>query len=382
MEKSSYGRLQAHGALMVGYMSTASTLAIAQHARQRGRDAGLARLRPHPLPRPGLFRRHRHGRIPHQRRSTSSAAARPASITIKNQDGDAGRGRHAHPQMGQERRQVTLTRGRALVKFGWCAPLKDIDLVMQAGFDYIELPLAAQGLEDRATFEPPKRPSRHLPCPPPPSTISARDMKVVGPDIDVGRVKAYLARAADLCTAGAQRSCVFGAAWARNIPQGWPRDRAEPQFLETLGWCADALQGTGVTLAIEPLYRKIQLHQQRRRRRPLCPAGQSARDPRARRPLSHGRGRRAVRHADRASPVARPHPSRRHRAQKSPAPARTPTPSSSTRSSRPATTGLMSCECSVDDPATGLRHSVNFLRQRWSEQSADQPPLSRDTARQ
>jgi 3-hydroxybutyryl-CoA dehydratase len=29
MEKSSYGRLQAHGALMVGYMSTASTQAIA-----------------------------------------------------------------------------------------------------------------------------------------------------------------------------------------------------------------------------------------------------------------------------------------------------------------------------------------------------------------
>ncbi len=33
MEKSKYGRLQAHGALMVGYMSTASTLAIA-HARE------------------------------------------------------------------------------------------------------------------------------------------------------------------------------------------------------------------------------------------------------------------------------------------------------------------------------------------------------------
>jgi len=30
MEKSSYGQLQAHGALMVGYMSTASTLAIAK----------------------------------------------------------------------------------------------------------------------------------------------------------------------------------------------------------------------------------------------------------------------------------------------------------------------------------------------------------------
>jgi 3-hydroxybutyryl-CoA dehydratase len=32
MEKSSYGRLQAHGALMVGYMSTASTMVIA-HTR-------------------------------------------------------------------------------------------------------------------------------------------------------------------------------------------------------------------------------------------------------------------------------------------------------------------------------------------------------------
>jgi len=32
MEKSSYGRRQAHGALLVGFMSTASTLAIA-HAR-------------------------------------------------------------------------------------------------------------------------------------------------------------------------------------------------------------------------------------------------------------------------------------------------------------------------------------------------------------
>jgi acyl dehydratase len=33
MEKSSYGRLMAHGALMVGYMSTASTIAIA-HTRE------------------------------------------------------------------------------------------------------------------------------------------------------------------------------------------------------------------------------------------------------------------------------------------------------------------------------------------------------------
>ena len=29
---------------------------------------------------------------------------------------------------------------------GWCAPLRDADIVKDAGFDYIELPLAAQDL--------------------------------------------------------------------------------------------------------------------------------------------------------------------------------------------------------------------------------------------
>ena len=38
MEKSSYGKLMAHGALMVGYMSTASTMAIA-HTREADETA-------------------------------------------------------------------------------------------------------------------------------------------------------------------------------------------------------------------------------------------------------------------------------------------------------------------------------------------------------
>jgi 3-hydroxybutyryl-CoA dehydratase len=41
MEKSSYGQLQAHGALMVGYMSTASTLAIA-HTRANAEETPVS----------------------------------------------------------------------------------------------------------------------------------------------------------------------------------------------------------------------------------------------------------------------------------------------------------------------------------------------------
>lgn len=41
MEKSSYGRRQAHGALMVGYMSTASSMAIA-HTRDKGQETPVS----------------------------------------------------------------------------------------------------------------------------------------------------------------------------------------------------------------------------------------------------------------------------------------------------------------------------------------------------
>ena len=41
MERSSYGRLQAHGALLAGFMSTASTLAIA-HARKGAKETPVS----------------------------------------------------------------------------------------------------------------------------------------------------------------------------------------------------------------------------------------------------------------------------------------------------------------------------------------------------
>ena len=54
MEKSGYGGLIAHGALLVGFMSTASTQMAARSRADDERDRRLARLRPHALPRAGL----------------------------------------------------------------------------------------------------------------------------------------------------------------------------------------------------------------------------------------------------------------------------------------------------------------------------------------
>src|SRR5690606_37883401 len=86
MEKSKYGRLQAHGALMVGYMSTASTLAI-DHARDGADETpvslGYDRVR---FLAPVYFGdtitvEYRISAIDIERRRST------ADITIKNQDG-------------------------------------------------------------------------------------------------------------------------------------------------------------------------------------------------------------------------------------------------------------------------------------------------------
>lgn len=86
MEKSKYGRLQAHGALMVGFMSTASTLAIA-HAREGADETpvslGYDRVR---FLAPVYFGdtitvEYRIASIDIERRRST------ADITIKNQDG-------------------------------------------------------------------------------------------------------------------------------------------------------------------------------------------------------------------------------------------------------------------------------------------------------
>ena len=64
MKESSFGQRIAHGALLVGFMSTTSTMMIEmsqQGGRGKGLDAGFARLRRNPLCRTGLHPRHDYG---------------------------------------------------------------------------------------------------------------------------------------------------------------------------------------------------------------------------------------------------------------------------------------------------------------------------------
>jgi sugar phosphate isomerase/epimerase len=80
-------------------------------------------------------------------------------------------------------------------------------------------------------------------------------MRVVGPDTDIPRFRAYLDRAAEVLASAGAKVVVFGSGWARNVPEGFDRVRGEEQMLDALSLSADALRGTGTTLVIEPLNR-------------------------------------------------------------------------------------------------------------------------------
>ena len=128
------------------------------------------------------------------------------------------------------------------MKLGWCSPLEEADLIKETGYDFIEVPLAPLGLEDRATFAASRRAVLNSPLPTLAfNVLFPRDFKVVGPSVDVHRIRNYLARAAELLADAQAHVIVFGSGWARNIPENWSRPRGEDQFLQTLSWCAGPL---------------------------------------------------------------------------------------------------------------------------------------------
>ncbi len=143
------------------------------------------------------------------------------------------------------------------MKLGWCGPLDQAAAIARAGYDFIEVQLAPLGLEDRATFAAAKQAISASPLPCRAFNVfMPRDMRVVGDTVDAQRVKAYLARAAEVLALAQAEVVVFGSGWARHVPDGFDRAKAEAQFIQALHWSADALVGTDSVLVIEPLNRK------------------------------------------------------------------------------------------------------------------------------
>jgi sugar phosphate isomerase/epimerase len=143
------------------------------------------------------------------------------------------------------------------MKLGWCAPFAKAELVKDIGYDYLEVPTAGFGLEDEASLIAAKKAVETSPLP---LTVFnwfyPQHFRTVGEQVDAPRIKSYLARAAELMHHAGAKSAVLGSAWSRNVPDGFSREMAKQQIIESYGWVADAFKGSGVVVGIEAQNRK------------------------------------------------------------------------------------------------------------------------------
>ncbi|MCX5674694.1 MAG: hypothetical protein NTX87_06770 [Planctomycetota bacterium] len=120
------------------------------------------------------------------------------------------------------------------MQFGVCTPAANSAIAKAAGADFTEGHVQQFLRPADALWQKPLDP-KTLPVP-----IAAyncllpADLKVTGPAVDMLKIKAYMARACKRCRETASSVLVFGSGGARNVPDGWPREKAEEQFVEVM----------------------------------------------------------------------------------------------------------------------------------------------------
>lgn len=81
------------------------------------------------------------------------------------------------------------------------------------------------------------------------------DLKVVGPSVDVERMKRFAETAFRRAASIGLTTIVFGSAGARMVPDGWSVDRGFEQYVEALTLLAPLAQKHGIMLVVEALNR-------------------------------------------------------------------------------------------------------------------------------
>jgi D-psicose/D-tagatose/L-ribulose 3-epimerase len=129
-----------------------------------------------------------------------------------------------------------------------------IGAIAEAGYDYVELPLAQLMVLPEAEFKLVVEQLRKagLPCEACNNFLPA-SLRLTGPEVQPDLIMAYVrravARAADL---GA-KTIVFGSSGAKNIPAGFAKEKAWRQVVGFLQEVAAVTELFGMIVAIEPL---------------------------------------------------------------------------------------------------------------------------------
>ncbi|MCE5314405.1 MAG: sugar phosphate isomerase/epimerase family protein [Armatimonadota bacterium] len=139
------------------------------------------------------------------------------------------------------------------MRFGCCADLDDIELVQEAGYDYIELPVSVVMAElPNAEFDGVRELVGSYDISPEVwNSLLPPDMKIVGNEVDVYRIERYMRTAFERIEELGGEIVVFCGGSAVNVPDGFSRDEARAQIVEFVT-LAGRIAGThGITVAVE-----------------------------------------------------------------------------------------------------------------------------------
>ncbi len=136
-------------------------------------------------------------------------------------------------------------------------PLRDVDKIAAAGFDYAEPALskavALPSDELAAARKKVQASGIHV------ETMNwfmpGATVKLTGPAVDRAQITAYLDKALPLAESFGTKVIVFGSPGARSFPEGFPREQAWDQIKDFLRLCGEQIESRryGMVIGIEPL---------------------------------------------------------------------------------------------------------------------------------
>jgi D-psicose/D-tagatose/L-ribulose 3-epimerase len=129
-----------------------------------------------------------------------------------------------------------------------------IEKLKEIGYDYIELPLAQIAELSGGEFSVLKlrvntTGLRCEVC----NNFFPSQIRLTGSEVNYQIIESYLEAALERACQLGVKIIVFGSSGAKNVPEGFPVDRAWEQLVVLLRYISDKINTCGITIAIEPL---------------------------------------------------------------------------------------------------------------------------------
>ena len=143
------------------------------------------------------------------------------------------------------------------MRIGCAVPVAGASIAREIGFDFVELRVSelypwgpdTSFVETERALESAGISAETF------AFLIPKELKVVGPSVDIPRVRSWVAAAAKRAKSLGGRLIVVGSGDARRVPDGFPKAQARSQFVAFLEDAAEEASKHGIVLALEALNR-------------------------------------------------------------------------------------------------------------------------------